>query len=510
MKIPIIKNTLTNYLSMGVRLFQGILVTRWLIGYLGEEYYGLWALLWSFFCYALLLDFGFGLTAQKYTSIGIFRQDVNRYNRIISTIFSFHAAMSLVILSCTVGASFFVVTLFRLEDATPEKIAYCRNCFLLFGIGSAVIFPTGMFPEIMVGLHKIYQRNYLIIISKLLELGSVLVVFACKGELLALITANLILTLLTNLAMLFFIRPAIPGFRLRLWIARDVFREIFHFSGFVYITAMARMLWGRASTLLISIFCGLQDVAFFQIGGRLPNLMNQLTGPYQENISPISASFYAMGRHRSLARILVNSMRWNSFLASGMMVAIFVYAHELIRFLFKVDQPLVLNVCRVMVVSLYIGLAFRTIPERFLMMTERHRFLSRIIILEATVNLIACIILLQFYGIICVVWASLFIKICTTFLIAPPLLRYLKLSVFKLLFEISLRQLAASVPLIGIAWLLKTYAADWPDFWIMAVGGSAGALTYLGCSYWWGLTREEKRYFQRKYLKRLPIRRKAD
>ena len=58
MKIPVIKNTVTNYLNAGVRLLQGILISRWIIGYLGMEYYGLWTLLWSFFVYALLLDFG--------------------------------------------------------------------------------------------------------------------------------------------------------------------------------------------------------------------------------------------------------------------------------------------------------------------------------------------------------------------------------------------------------------------------------------------------------------------
>ena len=41
MKIPVIKNTVTNYLNAGVRLLQGILISRWIIGYLGMEYYGL-------------------------------------------------------------------------------------------------------------------------------------------------------------------------------------------------------------------------------------------------------------------------------------------------------------------------------------------------------------------------------------------------------------------------------------------------------------------------------------
>ncbi|GEM_PF-4528050 len=99
MKNLLLKNTATNYLTMIVRSLQGILVTRWMIAYLGTDNYGLWALLWAFFAYALLLDFGFGLTAMKYTSSGLYRQDIRKYNSIISAVFSFHALGGLLIAS---------------------------------------------------------------------------------------------------------------------------------------------------------------------------------------------------------------------------------------------------------------------------------------------------------------------------------------------------------------------------------------------------------------------------
>ncbi len=98
MKIPVFKNTATNYMIMGIRLIEGILVTRWILNHLGKENYGLWAILWSFFCYALLLDFGFGVTARKSTSVELYRTDPDRYNRTISLIFSFHMAMAVLIL----------------------------------------------------------------------------------------------------------------------------------------------------------------------------------------------------------------------------------------------------------------------------------------------------------------------------------------------------------------------------------------------------------------------------
>ena len=79
MKIPFFKNTVTNYFSMFVRLVQGILVTRWIISHLGEAQYGLWVMLWSFFSYALLLDLGFGVAAQKVTATELHKQNIEKY-----------------------------------------------------------------------------------------------------------------------------------------------------------------------------------------------------------------------------------------------------------------------------------------------------------------------------------------------------------------------------------------------------------------------------------------------
>ena len=93
MQVSVAKNTATNYLVILVRTFQGLLVTRWLIGYLGDAGYGFWMLLWSFFVYAILVDFGFGISAQKFTSLELFKRDIRHYNSIISMVFTFQTKM---------------------------------------------------------------------------------------------------------------------------------------------------------------------------------------------------------------------------------------------------------------------------------------------------------------------------------------------------------------------------------------------------------------------------------
>ena len=158
MQVSVAKNTMTNYLIMLIRMFQGLLVTRWMLVYLGDSGYGLWMLLWTFFGYALLVDFGAGIAGQKYTSLELFRRDIKHYNSIISMIFTFHLLMAFLIVAGTFIASFHLEYLFKVHD--PVELAYCRKCFLVFSLSTAVIFPFGVLYEVLVGLHKIYTYAF--------------------------------------------------------------------------------------------------------------------------------------------------------------------------------------------------------------------------------------------------------------------------------------------------------------------------------------------------------------
>lgn len=49
-------------------MLLGLVLFRMMFQSFSEAEFGLWALLWSLFSYGILLDFGFGFTAQKSVS----------------------------------------------------------------------------------------------------------------------------------------------------------------------------------------------------------------------------------------------------------------------------------------------------------------------------------------------------------------------------------------------------------------------------------------------------------
>ena len=496
MKIPFFKNTVTNYFSMLVRLVQGILVTRWLISHLGEAQYGLWVMLWSFFSYALLLDLGFGVAAQKVTATELYKKDIEKYNHTVSSIFFSHVGMALLILPLTFAGIYYIRELFHLPaDATAEYIRFCREALLLSGLAATIVFPLGVFPEILVGLQKLYLRNYIIIISKVLELAGVIVIFALGWGLFKLLFFVMMVMGATQLAMLISVWRSIPGFRIRFTFDKEVFKSIFHFSSAVYIISIGRMIWERGMFLLISIFCGLAPVGIFQLGSRIPFLIQQIALPYVENISPISALLHSRNRSMHLAQILMRAIRWVNFFAAGATVMVMIYAPRIIILLFNVDNREAAFICRLMVLFVYFLLVCRIIPEKFLTMAEEHTFLARVQSFESILFIVISIagLLIKPHELV-VVGAMILTKfIGTVFFVLPHLIKRagMKLHYFVLysLFEPALLALATGVVCYWQYYLLR---GELHEFFLLALAGISGVLIYFPALYYMMFDHAEK------------------
>lgn len=82
--------------------------------------------------------------------------------------------------------------------------------------GAALLFPTGMFPEILVGEQKIYLCNYSIIVAKVIELIGILVIFSPGAALIPLIVFSMLVSLGSNLTMGGCIPKLHPKLKLRM------------------------------------------------------------------------------------------------------------------------------------------------------------------------------------------------------------------------------------------------------------------------------------------------------
>ena len=492
--IRVFKNTVTNYFLVFLRLLEGILLTRWLYHYLGKEYYGYWALLWSVFVYALLLDFGFGKAAQKYTARKLYETDPHEYNRIISAILGMHALMSLLILAGTWIGSIYLSALTGVTD--PERLHYCRMVLLVFGVGTAVTFPLGMFAEVLVGLNLIYLRNYIFIAVRVLELCGIGILLFSRGSLLSLAIFTVSLNFMSSVGLLILSHHQIHTLRIRPRISLKTLWKLADFSFFIYIVSVANLVISKTDRLILSIFTGLGDVGIYQLGSRLPELTQNMTTQYQENISPIAAFLHKEEHLPELREVIFQGMRISSIIVTPVVVFAYVLTPEAMSVLFNVRDPQVNHVCRLLLISTYVFVAFRSVAYRFLMMSGRHRFLAAIQGTDAVLNLGLSIALVYKYGLIGVVWGTLIPNIFLGLaVVLPYLCIFLKQKIAILLFRVYVVPLLAAVlPASGL-FLLHCYVPGIAGtFWGLGAAGLIASMLYLAVIWPAALTSSERAF----------------
>lgn len=492
MKYNLFANTSTNYLVVIMRLIQGILTTRWFYEYLGQSQYGYWSLLWSFFIYALLLDFGFSMVVQKFTANKLYERDINKYNDIVGSVFAFQILMALVIFIGSLIAGEFLEFLTR--ESNPETLIYYKKALYLLGAGTALTYPLGIFNEILTGLHKQYIKNWIIFTGKIVELIGIWLLFNHGGKLLTLIIFTIILNFVITISNFWPIKRNIKDFRLRFFPKWYILKELREFSFYVYLITISNLILLKTDRLVLGIFSGLNSVGIYQLGSRMPELGKQMASQYQIGLAPISAELHGENNLGKLQSILVKSLRFTAFLATGPLLISIYLAPEILQLLFNVSDLEVVRVCQYMMVSSYVAVVFRSVAAKYFLMCNLHRFLAITLICEAVVNLTLSIMLVRKFGVLGVVYGTLAANgLLGVFWYLPKLISTLKLSAKSILTEVYLKPLIGTALGFIVAWTLKKYIFAAVNLWIfMIISAITIGITYLISCGLLMLNKEEK------------------
>ncbi len=484
------KNTTTNYILVAVKLVEGVLVTRWMFRYLGKEYYGFWALLWSLFIYVLVFDFGFSKAAQKCTAERLFEEDVAAYNRITSAVFSLQWVISLVIVAISAVAAVFLPELTRESD--PAYLHYGRAVLMVFGLGIALTFPTGMFPEILVGMKLIYIKNYVLILGRMLELFGILAVFKFGGSLMSLVIFTITLNVSLNMLMFIQLKKRIPGFRLKLISDWPTLRSLMDFSLFSYLASIANLIIRKTDRVVLSTICGLESVGIYQLGTRLPELAESMTMQYQDNVTPYTAELCKQKKIATLREIVLKGLKLTSFLSAGFVALGVLLSRDLMVFLFDSGDPQVVLVCQWMLVNVFFAVAIRGFASRMMLMSGFHRAYCAWCWVEALSNLGLSIWLLYRIGLLGVIYGTLIPNLVLSLgVMLPFIARLIEYSYWKLLVKYFVAPVAYAAAAAAVAWYLERFTGGWGLFWKLALQGGAGGMVYLALSLLFYFKRSE-------------------
>ena len=207
-------DTATSYLRYGVVIVVQLALIPYLVDRLGDDGYGLWTLTFSVLGFLSLVDFGFATSVVRFTAEARGSGDVDRRNRLLSTVLAVYLVLACVAALVVGGLSPFYADLFGIPEASRQ--AALPLLWVLAARSIAVSLPFGMFRSILFGNGRIGWVNAVQAGGSVLYAVASVAALECGGGLIGLAWANVAAFAVENLAYMAVAYGTMPDLRISL------------------------------------------------------------------------------------------------------------------------------------------------------------------------------------------------------------------------------------------------------------------------------------------------------
>lgn len=454
-KQHIYRNTLSNYIFLVVRLGLGVVLFRLIYQHFnateeGKEHFGFWVILWSVFGYGILLDFGFGFTAQKRVAELSVTDRWDQLSRVLSTIFFTYVGIAAILIGIGLFGAPLILKAFKL---TPANREYFEMVLRIFFVGMGLAFPLGIFPEILKGQQRIALANYILLGGFLASFGLIYYFVEHDAGLHVLLAVSLGGSIVADLLCGWFAMRSMPTVKLRPNLfSRGMVKDTMQFSIYAYLSTLTTLVLTRTDQLLIGTTIALSALAIYQGGAKVAEMFSGFALQIPEAFSPAAAHLHAKGDGNRLRALLVNGTRFSVMIATPMYLICAFYMTELLGLVTN-EKNLPTEaywVGQVLLLWSYVTILTQSVSKRIFMMAGHEKRLTWLGMGEAALNLALSLgLVLVYRNVLCVAIGSLVATfIFGWFLVWPWAARQANTTALKLLRTVIVPTWLASVPLL--------------------------------------------------------------
>lgn len=277
--------TLLSYLHILVSNTVSIIYTPYMLQMMGQSEYGLYGTAGSFISYLSVLSFGIGGAYIRFNTrcrANHDREGEKQLNGMFLTVFSILAVLVFIGgMGCIALAEELVE-----ETFSTQEIYKLQVILFLLTVNMMITF---VFNVVMMALQAYEKYIVLRVVSLVSSVVSPIVnIIALRmgGRAIAITAISLIWSILCYIFYFFYARKAIKmefsfkGFR------KDVLKEIFIFSGFLFLNSITDQITFSTDNIVLSAVSGTSAVAVYTVGSQFKNYFQQFSTSVSSVFAP--------------------------------------------------------------------------------------------------------------------------------------------------------------------------------------------------------------------------------
>lgn len=409
-----LKTLLSGVILTGIIAVLGLIKTKIMLKYLGDDSVGLYQLFSQIYTYLSLIDGGLaaGITYFLYKPVS--EHNYTKINAVLSAAKKYFNKIGVLILGFSVVVSFFIM--FFIKETSFSQL-YIQLCFILYVMASVnSYFVAARFT--------LYEANQELYVSSSVNYGltiakSILeIILSMLGlGLIWLILSFLVLTLLRNLTLVLLSKKRFPKLNV------NSLEKDYEFKGEVknlFVQKIGNVVFENIDVILISKFLGSVSVVMYTAYFQLENMIRLIVKRISAATLPSVGNLLIT--EKAKANKIFNELNSMLFyIANIICIPLVIVISYFVKLWYGSKYVVSDFSCICFILVLYINIIVMVL-EVFIKADGKFALMKRATIYQSVVNLVLSIVLIKPFGISGVLFATIFSFVTGNFIFYPRII----------------------------------------------------------------------------------------
>lgn len=323
----VIINVVTRWGVVALQAAIGLFMVPFLLGHMGKEGYGVIGLLMSVIGLTEIADLGLRSALNRELSEKVSKKDLFGFQSLTLSAMVVYLSIAVILASVCWYWAPWITSVFNVKEPFSEQTIFLLKTFVPLSI--VLSFITPVFSAGICSFMRYDVQNNISMFSQLcISLGLFLAISIIQTNPLLIwcaVTASG--GLIRLMVMIFYHRRVCFAGRLSKGEVRWCsLQPLFKLGGSMYILQLTQVLSEKMDPLIISRFLGLGDVAIYQAGSRLPQMVNPIVLAIANQLTPLTTQFHVEQKLDSEQQVLILATKYTLYLGGIFSAGMIMFA----------------------------------------------------------------------------------------------------------------------------------------------------------------------------------------
>src|SRR5437868_6534571 len=380
-----VNNVLWGWLTVGVNLIVGLVLSRYIVRRLGAERYGIWVLVFSILDYLWFFDLGLNTAITNFCARYLATNEPKKINEVINTALFYFLLLALALIGFTTLLSGSVIGFFNISPAYQKDFL---TLVRLTGVSWGLCMVLHLFVSALDGFQRFDLTSRVQVGQVILRNSGYAIALALGLGLIEMCLIFIVAQVLGYVLYSFNFRRVFTELRLSFSLVRfSIFRQILGYGLHSFVANSSNLALNQSAPVLIGHYLPASFVGFYALPARLLQYAVEAVSRIGMVTRSSAAELEASGRRDDVLKLGIYSNRYSFTLFVPFVMVLLVYGRELIQLWVGAEfaansAPLL----PILAVSMTVALAGQYNSSSLLFGLSKHGPYGRGLLIEAAIS----------------------------------------------------------------------------------------------------------------------------